>query len=284
VILVTGAAGKTGLAVLNALSARGEKTRALVHQDGHEKKVRDAGANEASIGNLESTEDLQMAMDGIDKVYLIVPNVHPREIEIGRNAIETAKKNHIDHFVYHSVLYPKIEEMPHHWRKYKVEERLMQSGLAFTILQPANYMQNILAYWDGIIKNGEFQIPYRLEARSSPVDLMDVAEVVAIVLASETHYEESYELCGPEVLSTLDTANIISDHLGKDIKANLQSMDNWKQKAIDGGLDADRLNTLIKMFEYYDEQDFVGNPAILAELLIHPPTPIKDFLQREGNK
>jgi len=43
---------------------------------------------------------------------------------------------------------PPVEAMPHHWQKLRVEEQLFESGLSITILQPAAYMQNVLAYWE----------------------------------------------------------------------------------------------------------------------------------------
>lgn len=45
-----------------------------------------------------------------------------------------------------AVLRPQIEVMPHHWNKLRVEEALLASGLSFTILRPAAYMQE--AFWD----------------------------------------------------------------------------------------------------------------------------------------
>lgn len=68
-------------------------------------------------------------------VYHICPNVHPQEVEIGRIAIDAARAAHVERFVFHSVLRPQIEAMPHHWRKLRVEEMLLASGLNFTILR-----------------------------------------------------------------------------------------------------------------------------------------------------
>ena len=64
-------------------------------------------------------------------------------------AIRAAQSAGVERFVYHSVLHPQVEIMAHHWQKMRVEEQLFESGLSFTILQPAAYMQNVLAGWDG---------------------------------------------------------------------------------------------------------------------------------------
>ncbi len=70
-------------------------------------------------------------------------------------------------FVYHSVLHPQIEAMPHHWAKMRVEEMLFAAGFDLTILQPTAYMQNILGAWRGIVEDGVFRVPYPVETRLS---------------------------------------------------------------------------------------------------------------------
>ena len=62
-------------------------------------------------------------------VYHVCPNVSPDEIAIGRVSIAAARSAGVEHFVYHSVLHPQTEAMPHHWLKLRVEEALITSGL-----------------------------------------------------------------------------------------------------------------------------------------------------------
>ncbi|MFN8458488.1 MAG: NmrA family NAD(P)-binding protein [Anaerolineae bacterium] len=73
-----------------------------------------------------------------------MPQHAPDEVAIGRAAIAVAKAAGGPRSVYHSVLHPHTEKMPHHWHKLRVEELLFESGLEWTILQPAAYMQNVL--------------------------------------------------------------------------------------------------------------------------------------------
>ena len=82
--------------------------------------------------------------------------------------------------------------MPHHWKKLRVEEMLFESRLPYTILQPATYMQNLLAYWCKIHEEGIFQLPYSVETRLSMVDLNDVAQAAAIVLTEPGHVGATY--------------------------------------------------------------------------------------------
>ena len=116
-------------------------------------------------------------MQGVRAIYYICPNMHPHEIAIGEMMIEAALQAGVEHFVYHSVLHPQAEAMPHHWPKLRVEERLFESGLAFTILQPAAYMQNILAQRQRILQMAFLFCPMALTPAISLVDLADVVKL-----------------------------------------------------------------------------------------------------------
>jgi len=76
-ILVTGAAGKTGQAVTRALVRVGASVRALVHKEEYQDSVESAGVSEIYLGDLLNLDDLQEIMEGVEAVYHICPNVHP---------------------------------------------------------------------------------------------------------------------------------------------------------------------------------------------------------------
>lgn len=265
-ILVTGAAGKTGLAVLRRLSRRGVATRALVHRNDQIQIAKKAGASEAIIGDLLDASSLQ-TFSGIEAIYLICPNVHPQELEIGRAVIAAAKTSGNPRIVYHSVMYPQIKAMPHHWQKLRVEEALISSGLDFTILQPASYMQNVLPYWESIIDKGEYKVPYAVDALFTPVDLNDVAEVACLTLTDATHNGGIYQLAGPERMSSNDMAEIISSALGKRMRAIEEPLDEWIQAAKDRKMNSYAIDALTKMFDYYNEHGFTGSSVTLEKLL-----------------
>ncbi len=150
-ILVTGAAGKTGKEIIRVLMKKGAIVRALVHNEGQIQGIKALGVKEVLTGDMRSQERMNQVFEDVRAVYHIPPNVSPEEFNIGQIVIKAAQSAGVEHFVYHSVLHPQIESMPHHWEKMRVEGKLFESGLPYTILQPAAYMQNILAYWDDIV-------------------------------------------------------------------------------------------------------------------------------------
>lgn len=279
-ILVTGAAGKTGRAVIQTLNARGEAVRALVHRSEQVRLVEKLGAQEVVVGDMRIQTTMDHATREVQAVYHICPNVSPDEIAIGRTAIAAARAAQVERFIYHSVLHPQTEAMPHHWQKLRVEEQLFESGLSYTILQPTVYMQNVLAHLDQIVKRGIYPVPYAVETRLSMVDLEDVAEVAAIVLTEPRYAGATYELCGAEVLSQTEIATILSQHAGRMVRAEVVSVEDWKARARASGLGDYQIETLVKMFGYYERYGFWGNSRVLGWLLGRDPTTFTVFFEQ----
>jgi NAD(P)H dehydrogenase (quinone) len=284
VILVTGAAGKTGRAVIRALAARGEAVRALVHRPEQAGLVENLGAQQTCVGDMRLQDPVDQAAQGCRAMYHICPNMSEDELEIGQVAISAARSARVEHFVYHSVLHPQTEAMPHHWQKLRVEEQLFESGLRYTILQPTVYMQNLLAHWDLIAQKGVLPIPYATETRLGLVDLQDVAAAAAGVLTEKGHEGAIYELVGTEALSQTEVATVLSRELGRAVQARAVSLQEWESQARRVGLGDYRIKTLIKMFRYYERYDFWGSPRVLTWLLGRPPTTLAAFARRAAQK
>jgi len=282
-IAITGAAGKTGLTVIRALTERGVAVRALVYREDQADTVRAAAANATVVhGDLRDLDALARLVDGAAAVYHICPNVSPDEITIGRALLEASRRACVGRFVYHSVLHPQTETMPHHWRKLRVEELILESGLPFTILQPAPYMQNVLVHWPRILNDGVLPLPYTPSARLSQVDLDDVAAAAVIVLTEPGHDGATYELCGPDVLDANAMATILTEELGRPVAVRPITIEAWRRGAREAGLDEERCATLAMMFGYYDRHGLVGNGNVLRWLLGRSPFGFRDFVRRQG--
>lgn len=281
-ILITGAAGKTGTAILKNLAKQGASVRCLVRNLDQAQKVISSGAAQTVTGDLNDPLALEQALTGVDGVYFIAPNVSPDELSIGHQIIELARRLQVQHFVYHSVLHPQIEAMPHHWQKMRVEETLINSGLDFTILQPCAYMQNILGGWSKILQ-GQYHVPYNLDSRINIVDLEDIARIAAKVLLEPGKTNAIYELAGPEALTQYEVADQISKTIGKSVQAIQVNLNDWESSAKATGMGDFQRNVLLKMFNYYDKYGFMGNSSILEFLLSEKPVTFMQFLARISN-
>ncbi|MFO7951424.1 MAG: NmrA family NAD(P)-binding protein [Bacillota bacterium] len=280
-VLVTGAAGKTGKAVIKALHQRGVSVKAWVRNSSQIELAKARGAKEVVVGDMQETNLYKKAVRGVTAIYHICPNLYPYEIQLGQLALQAALEVADIHFVYHSVLHPQTEKMPHHWQKLRVEEMIFEAELDFTILQPSAYMQNILTNRKAITEEGVYRIPYPVETRLSMVDLNDVAEVAAIVLTESSHRGAIYELAGAEALTQLEVADILSSVCNYPVAVEQQSISDWKQKASEAGLGDYQIEALNKMFDYYACFGLPGNANVLRWILNRKPTKFKAFAERE---
>jgi NAD(P)H dehydrogenase (quinone) len=279
-ILVTGAAGKTGRAVIKALTARGETAHAFVHRQEHVATMLTLSAGAVSVGALDDVEAIAKSAEGARAVYHICPNVSPLETTFARAVIDGVTRAGLRRVVFHSVLHSQVQAMPHHWQKMKAEEMLFASGLDVTILQPTAYMQNLLATWPTMARDGIYRIPYPAETRISLVDLDDAAEAAALVLTDASHIGATYELVGTPPLSQNEVAGIIGMALGKAVRVEAESVETWTARAT--GMGNYQRDTLGAMFRYYARHGLIGNPNTLRWLLGREPTSLADFAKRQA--
>ncbi len=279
-ILITGAGGKTGKAIIKALVARGAPVRAFVRSSAHKATLKVLGVREIVTGEMDDLHALSQAIRGTEAIYHICPNVSPHEVIFAKALVESATRSGAPRLVYHSVLHPQIEAMPHHWNKLRVEEILLSSPLDITILQPTAYMQNSLAEWDSMVRLGIYRVPYPIETRLSLVDLDDVAETAATVLTNAGHSGATYELVGTSPLSQIEVAATFAQTLRKPVRAEAESLDAWDRRACAAGMDNYSRETLTKMFRAYARDGLKGNSNVLSWLLGRSPTSLASFATR----
>lgn len=277
---VTGAAGKTGQAVIAALLARGASVRALVRTADHRQRLSGLAGVETVPADMRHTGELAAALNGARVIYHIAPNMHPDEVAMAEAALAAARELGVEHFIYHSVLHPQIRRMPHHWRKLAAEEAVIESGYSFTILQPAAYMQNLRGAFERADESGRYRVPYGPSVRISVVDLDDVAEAAAIVICERSHRGAIYELAGPESPSQQEIAAQMSEVLAKPVQMEQMPLDEWAAEAGAAGLPDGQIDDFIAMYRHYQQHDFIGNPGTLERLLGRGPTPLLDVLRR----
>ena len=165
-VAIVGGNGKTGRAVAAALAARGSEPSPLGRAD---------------------WPDLAGAMAGCSAAYVIAPNFHPDEPAYVAHALEACRAAGVSRVGYHSVASPYVPAMAHHVGKAEAEDLVRRSGLAWTILQPGVYLQNLDL-------TSPVAVPYDVHATFGFLDLADLGEAVATVLLEGGHVGATYEL------------------------------------------------------------------------------------------
>ncbi len=223
-ILVIGASGAVGLPTIRHLVKRGAKIRALSSKESSAANLKSLGVAETVIGDLTDDADVRRAIIGATSVMHIPPRFREDEATIGLRVLKAAVEAKIGHFVFSSVFHPQMRDMDHHFNKLVIEEALIDSGLAFTILQPAMFMQNIRLEWPGIRDRGVYSRPYSADQRMAMIDTEDYGEAAARVLTEPGYRGAVFELAGPDQLTTAEMASVIAEEWGKPVRAEKRSL------------------------------------------------------------
>jgi uncharacterized protein YbjT (DUF2867 family) len=272
VIVVTAAGGQTGVAVVRALRAGGLAVRGLVGTPGPRPDLTALGA-EVAAADLTDPAWVAPLLEGASALYVIWPNFDPREAEGAADLFALARQVGVPRVVYHSVLRPQARSMPHHAAKDRAEEALDASGLAWRVLQPCAYAENLDGQLPEVAATGILRSAWGLERAQSLVDLRDVAEAAAVLLTEHGLDGGTFEAVGPEPLTAPRIARLLAEHLGRPVTA---------VDVVPGGpvppLDDYAAACLRRMFDHYRAHGFTGSPRVLAALLGRPARSYPDHL------
>lgn len=282
-ILLTCAAGLTGTRLITHLVKRGVPVRGLVTRQESAEKIASLGA-EVAHGNLRDANAVRRALQGVDKVYYIPPSLVGNEEQLNRSIIGMARDAGVRHFILHSAIAPYLQDVPFHWAKLTANVDLFRSGMPYTILIPANFMQNIMWIWPTVIEEGRWELPYRTDLPLSWVDVDDVAEAAANVLTGTGDEYATYELAGA-VLSREAIAELVSTALGRTITAVRADPETFMAKLAAApryaGRSREELDQIRSMFKHYDSVGCpAGNTKILSMLLGRPAGTYAEFVRK----
>jgi uncharacterized protein YbjT (DUF2867 family) len=215
-ILVTGATGRTGRHLVAELLGRGAAVRALTRDRIAAREVLGADV-EIVEGDLDDGEHLDAALKGVERIYLLAPP-HPRIADMEASVIEAARRAGVRQVVKHSAI-----DAGRHARSdvarmhFAGEQRLVASGLDYTILRGSMFMQNFLVFTPTIVSQGLLALPAGT-GRCAFVDCADLAAVAAAVLTQDGHESRTYLVTGPEALTMDDAAAQLSVAFGRTIR------------------------------------------------------------------
>jgi len=218
-IAVVGGHGKTGRAVCSSLA--------------------DGDAEAVPLGRADWA-GLASAVAGCEAAYVIAPNLHPDEPSYVATVLRALGEAGVGRVVYHSVASPYAPAMPHHLGKAVSEDMVRRSGLAWTILQPGAYLQNLDL-------TGPVEVPYSLDVPFGLLDLADLGRGAALGLTEDGHVGATYELA-----TRTATVRALAAEAGVEARQ---------------GPDPGAHPWLSAMFAYYDAHGPPVGTRVLASLL-----------------
>jgi len=214
-VLVTGGTGRVGSELVGALQKKGASVRVLTRDRDKDAKTAPVGA-EVAVGDLLNPESVRSALNGVDKMFLLVGNVAD-ELTQALLTYAVAREAKIKHVTYLSVYQAeRFQDVPHFIAKQAVETALKAFEVPFTILRPGYFFQNDLNLKDLLIGPGLFPTPIGT-AGIAAVDVRDIAEAAAISLTTDGHAGKTYNLVTHSALSGPGAAAVWTKALGKPV-------------------------------------------------------------------
>ena len=213
-ILVTGALGNVGIQVVNVLQAAGRRVRAA-DRDLTRLSQSFGSSVECVRFDFSKPESFAQTFEGVERMFLIRP---PQISNVKRDmfpALDAAKQAGVKYVVFLSVIgIEKMTFIPH----YKLETYLKEQGFQTTFLRCSFFMQNLsTTHCKEIKERSKIFVPVG-DAKTSFIDVRDIAAVAAHLLAREGHEGRNYDLTGAEALDYWQAAKILSETLGREIK------------------------------------------------------------------
>jgi uncharacterized protein YbjT (DUF2867 family) len=226
-ILVTGATGRVGRAVVAQLLAAGMPVRALTRRP-------DAAGFPAAVevvaGDLTVPESLDAALQGVGAVFLLwtappstVPAVVDRLASHARRVVFLSSPHRTPHPFFQQ---PNPMAALHA----DIERLIATAGLASTIIRPGMFASNARLWWANAIRErAVVRWPYAA-AETAPIDERDVAAVASRALCEEQHAGADYVLTGPDSLSQAEQVSMIGSAIGRRIRFEELSAEEFRRE------------------------------------------------------
>jgi uncharacterized protein YbjT (DUF2867 family) len=279
-ILVTGASGNIGSEVVKQLLSNAPEvsTKAAIHSSQNIKKVKYDDRVKIIQIDYNQPETVREALSGVDKLFLLTPDV-PNAADLASNVVIEAKKAGIKQIVKQSVMGAALEADVGTMRLHRQAEKFIeQSGIPFTFLRPNEFMQNFINFHSPSIKgNNAFYVPLE-DAKVSLVDVRDIAAVaVKSLIDEDKHKNKTYLITGPEALSYHQVAEILSNTTGRKINYVNISDEEAREAMKDIGMSDWLINTVSELSEYFRKGKASEISSAVEEVTGNKPISFSQF-------
>lgn len=265
-IVITGATGNIGRALVGQLAAAGEDVVAVSRRprltdlpDG----VRHARAD---VGDSAS---MRPVLDGAGALFVLVAGELNAHGESPDHLVGAAVDAGVGRIVLvSSQLNATRPQAASHARLRAFEAAVRTSGTDFTVLRPGAFASNTFAWAESIRGKRTVFAPFG-DSALPVVDPADIADMAAVVLREDGHAGRTYELTGPESISPRRQAEVISAALGEPVafvelsreEAHAHMARFMPEEAIGGTLDALGLPLPAEVEVGPDVAKVLGRPA-----------------------
>jgi len=274
-ILVTGANGNIGSAVVPDLLGRGVPVRVLVRDTA---KAQKAFGDRVEIieGDLSDTASVQSALDGVEKVFLNTPSLDGF-IDLQRPLIDAAAQAGVAHLVRISVMGADLTSPISYARGHAaLDAHLASTDLPWTVLAPSGYFQNLLSSAESIRQGAIYGSAG--DGAVGFIDTRDIAEVAAAILTDDGHQGQTHVLTGGQAITYSEIAAAFQSELGHDVAYVDVPPEAFGENLRGFGLPDSQVTDILALFEVFKAGYATTVTPDVAQLLGRQPRTIADFV------
>ncbi|MGW4119239.1 SDR family oxidoreductase [Nocardia sp. NPDC004711] len=214
-IVVTGATGNVGSALVRELAEAGEKVVAVSRGEKPVDLPEGAEHRRADIGELDS---LAEAVAGARALFLLITGPQLVTGPAAAEVLETVAASGVRRVVFLSsqgaVTRPGSDGYA---RTLEFEQALAASDLEWTVLRPGGFFSNTFAWIEPV--RAERMIPAPFGDVGLPqVDPADIAAMAAAALREDGHDRQVYTVTGPELVTPRQQARALAAALGEPLR------------------------------------------------------------------
>jgi len=271
-LLVTGATGNVGRAVLAELANHPVSVRAFVRDPNRLDLPANAAAKiEVLSGDILDDLSLKRAFEGIEAAF-IATAFSPRMAEMHQRCALAAKAAGVKRIVQLSGLGANSKMCCARGLQWlgQAENFVQETGIPATYLRPTFYMQNLFRFAPSIAEQGVIAGPFR-SSKWTFIDARDVGAVGGFALLDDRHVGRTYVLTGSEELTYQEVAERMTKVLGKTIRYQDITANEARGRLQAAGASPVMIEATLELWD-----------ACASKLInVAPTTAVKDITGRE---
>ncbi|MFD4537533.1 NAD(P)H-binding protein [Kitasatospora sp. NPDC058397] len=231
-ILVTGATGTVGRALVGHLAALGAPVRAATRRP---ERARLPGGVDVVGADLGEPDSLAAALRGVRKVFLLSdgPDIPRHDANLAAAAARAGAEAVVK-LSSGRAADPDADDPVARWHR-AGEQAVQDSGLAWTFLRPMGFMSNTLAWAGAIRATRTVRAPFAA-GRVSVIDPADIAAAAAHALTEPGHDGRAHLLTGPQALTPGEMTTTLAEVLGTPLDFTEIPPPAARQALLDHGL------------------------------------------------
>lgn len=195
------------------------------------------------------------------------------------NIVEAAKAAGVELIVKLSGMGAKADAGSEIIRTHVLTDDIVKaSGIAYTIVQPNSFYQNLYGSLPTINAIGQFFLPLA-QAKQSVIDIRDVAAVIVTALTQSGHENQTYLISGPEALTFAEQAAILSETSGKKIEYVAVSREAAETGMKEAGLDDWSAEKLAEIMAWFGEGHYTDVTDTVEKVTGKKPRTFRAFAE-----